>query len=152
WIGRSEGARITFRVADSDQTFEIFTTRIDTIYGATFGVLAPDHPLVDRFAAESADRVAFRERVARFRSLDREARLTGAIEKGGLATGGRAINPFTNEEVPIGIANLVLGEYGPGGIMGARAHDDRDYDFAGKYTLPIRIVVSHGDQTPASAD
>ncbi|HJZ76162.1 MAG TPA: leucine--tRNA ligase [Vicinamibacterales bacterium] len=152
WIGRSEGARITFRVADSDQTFEIFTTRIDTIYGATFGVLAPDHPLVDRFAAESADRVAFRERVARFRSLDREARLTGAIEKEGFDTGRKAINPFTNEEVPIWIANFVLAEYGTGAIMAVPAHDDRDYEFARKYNLPIRIVVSHGDQTPASAD
>src|SRR5262245_30174376 len=152
WIGRSDGARITFRVADSDQTFEIFTTRIDTIYGATFGLLAPEHPLVERFATESPDPEAFRERVARFRSLDREARLTGAIEKEGFDTGRKAINPFTNEEVPIWIANFVLAEYGTGAIMAVPAHDDRDYDFARKYDLPIRIVVSHGAQTPASAD
>src|SRR5262245_2045543 len=152
WIGRSEGARITFRVADSDQTFEIFTTRIDTIYGATFGVLAPEHALVERFAAESADPAAFRERVAKFRSLDREARLTGAIEKEGFDTGRKAINPFTNEAVPIWIANFVLAEYGTGAIMAVPAHDARDYEFARKYNLPIRIVVSHGDQTPASAD
>src|SRR5689334_331287 len=138
WIGRSEGARITFRVADSDQTFEIFTTRIDTIYGATFGVLSPEHPLVDRFAAESPDPQAFRARVAAFRSLDREARRNGTIEKEGFDTGRRAINPFTNEAVPIWIANFVLAEYGTGAIMAVPAHDDRDYEFARKYGLPIR--------------
>jgi len=152
WIGRSEGARITFRVADSDQTFEIFTTRIDTIYGATFGVLAPEHPLVERFADESPDPQSFRARVAKFRSLDREARRNGTIEKEGFDTGRRAINPFTNEAVPIWIANFVLAEYGTGAIMAVPAHDDRDYEFARKYALPIRIVVSHGDRTPTSAD
>ena len=152
WIGRSEGARITFRVAGADQSFEIFTTRIDTIYGATFGVLAPEHPLVERFAAESPDPQAFRARAAAFRSLDREARRTGAIEKEGFDTGRKAINPFTNEEVPIWIANFVLAEYGTGAIMAVPAHDERDYEFARKYNLPIRIVVSHGDGTPASAE
>src|SRR5215813_4598349 len=150
WIGRSDGARITFRVADSDQTFEIFTTRIDTIYGATFGVLAPEHPLVERFAVESPDPQVFRDRVAKFRSLDREARLTGAIEKEGFDTGRKAINPFTGEEVPIWIANFVLAEYGTGAIMAVPAHDERDYEFARKYNLPVRIVVESGD-TPASA-
>jgi leucyl-tRNA synthetase len=152
WIGRSDGARITFKVANSDQTFEIFTTRIDTIYGATFGLLSPEHAMVDRFAAESPDPAAFRDRVAKFRSLDREARLTGAIEKEGFDTGRKAINPFTTEEVPIWIANFVLAEYGTGAIMAVPAHDERDYDFARKYNLPIRIVVSHGDRTPASAE
>jgi len=149
WIGRSDGARIRFKVADSDQTFEIFTTRIDTIYGATFGLLSPEHPLVDRFAAESPDPEAFRQRVARFRAVDREARLTGVIEKEGFDTGRKAVNPFTGEEVSIWIANFVLAEYGTGAIMAVPAHDDRDYEFARKYHLPIRIVVSHGDDTPS---
>jgi len=151
WIGRSEGARITFPVAGApDQSIEIFTTRIDTIYGATFGVLAPEHPMVDRFARESADPEAFRARVAAFRALDREARLTGAIEKEGFDTGRKAVNPFTGEEVPIWIANFVLAEYGTGAIMAVPAHDERDFEFARKYDLPIRIVVQSAE-TPASA-
>jgi leucyl-tRNA synthetase len=148
WIGRSEGARIRFQVADTSLSFEIFTTRIDTIYGATFGLLSPEHPMVDRFAAESPDPQAFREKVAQFRALDREARITGAIEKEGFDTGRTAINPFTNEPVPIWIANFVLAEYGTGAIMAVPAHDERDYEFARKYNLPIRIVVSHGAGTP----
>jgi leucyl-tRNA synthetase len=150
WIGRSEGARIKFPIADANdgRYVEIFTTRIDTIYGATFVVLAPEHALVDRFAAESADPRAFREKVAGFRALDREARLTGAIEKEGFDTGRFAINPFTKERVPIWIANFVLAEYGTGAIMAVPAHDDRDFEFAGKYNLPIRVVV-HGDDGPS---
>ena len=141
WIGRSEGARLRFMVAGSDTAIEVFTTRVDTIYGATFVLLAPEHPLVDRFAAESPDREAFRQRVMTFRALDREARLTGAIDKEGFDTGRRAVNPFTNEEVPIWIANFVLAEYGTGAIMAVPAHDQRDFEFARKYHLPIRIVV-----------
>ncbi len=151
WIGRSEGARIKFPVANSRETIEVFTTRIDTIYGATFVILAPEHPMVDRFAAESQDPQAFTAQVAKFRALDRDARLTGAIEKEGFDTGRKAINPFTGEEVPIWIANFVLAEYGTGAIMAVPAHDERDFEFARKYELPIRIVV-RSEETPASAD
>src|SRR4051812_35397472 len=151
WIGRSEGARLRFAVTGSDQTVEIFTTRIDTIYGATFVLLAPEHLLVDRFAAESPDPPAFRERVQRFRMLDREARLTGAVEKEGFDTGRTAVNPFTGEAVPIWIANFVLAEYGTGALMAVPAHDQRDFEFARKYGLPIRIVV-RTPETPATAD
>jgi leucyl-tRNA synthetase len=149
WIGRSEGARLKFPIADTtDGRFvEIFTTRIDTIYGATFVVLAPEHPLVDQFAAESPDPRVFRDKVAGFRALDREARLTGAIEKEGFDTGRFAINPFTNEKVPVWIANFVLAEYGTGAIMAVPAHDERDFEFARKYNLPIRVVVRTGDDT-----
>jgi leucyl-tRNA synthetase len=150
WIGRSEGARLTFPVVGGDP-IEIFTTRIDTIYGATFVLLAPEHPMVDRFARESPDPAGFRERVARFRALDREARLTGAIEKEGFDTGRKAINPFSREEVPIWIANFVLAEYGTGAIMAVPAHDQRDFEFARKYQLPIRIVVRSGE-TPDTVD
>src|SRR5436853_1113321 len=113
WIGRSEGARLKFPVAggpvaagatstsgDEADAIEIFTTRIDTIYGATFVLLAPEHPMVDRFAQESGDPAAFRERLGKFRALDREARRTGAVEKEGFDTGRKAINPFSGEEVP----------------------------------------------------
>ncbi len=149
WIGRSEGARVVFPVADSQASIEIFTTRIDTIYGATFVVLAPEHAMVDVFAAESQD-PAFRERVAKFRAQDREARLTGAVEKEGFDTGRKAINPFTKEEVPIWVANFVLIDYGTGAIMAVPAHDERDFEFARKYSLPIRVVVESGDATPAA--
>ncbi|HYM23896.1 MAG TPA: leucine--tRNA ligase, partial [Vicinamibacterales bacterium] len=151
WIGRSEGARMTFPLAGESAGVEIFTTRIDTIYGATFVLLAPEHPLVDRFAAASPDSAAFRQRVAKFRALDREARLTGAIEKEGFDTGRKAINPFTKQEVPIWVANFVLAEYGTGAIMAVPAHDERDFEFARKYNLPVRIVV-RSDETPATSD
>src|SRR5439155_18631960 len=151
WIGRSEGARIRFPVADdaAGQSVEIFTTRIDTIYGATFVLLAPEHALVDQFAAESPDPKAFRDHVATFRALDREARRTGAVEKEGFDTGRKAVNPFTGENVPIWIANFVLAEYGTGAIMAVPAHDQRDFELAQKYRLPIRIVVrAEHDTTP----
>src|SRR5438477_10069625 len=142
WIGRSEGARITFPIAGAaGESIEIFTTRIDTIYGATFVVLAPEHPIVERFARESPDPEAFRARAAKFRAPDREARITGAIEKEGFDTGRKAVNPFSGEEVPIWIANFVLAEYGTGAIMAVPAHDERDFEFARKYSLPIRVVV-----------
>jgi leucyl-tRNA synthetase len=151
WIGRSEGARMLFPIADdpTGQAVEVFTTRIDTIYGATFILLAPEHPLVDRFAAESPDPLAFRDRVAAFRALDREARRSGTLEKEGFDTGRQAVNPFTGLNVPIWIANFVLAEYGTGAIMAVPAHDQRDFEFARKYSLPIRIVVRAGqDMTP----
>ena len=147
WIGRSEGARLKFPVAGAADAIEIFTTRIDTIYGATFVLLAPEHAMVEKFAAESPDPAAFRARVAKFRALDREARLKGEIEKEGFDTGRKAINPFTKQEVPIWIANFVLAEYGTGAIMAVPAHDQRDFEFARKYHLPIRIVVRVGNDT-----
>ncbi|MGE3705082.1 MAG: leucine--tRNA ligase [Vicinamibacterales bacterium] len=141
WIGRSEGARLTFRISGAAEGIEIFTTRVDTIFGANFVLLAPEHPLVERFAAESPDPAAFRERVAQFRALDREARLTGAIEKEGFDTGRTAVNPFTGRDVPIWVANFVLAEYGTGAIMAVPAHDQRDFEFARKYGLPITVVI-----------
>jgi leucyl-tRNA synthetase len=150
WIGRSEGARLKFPVAGTADAIEIFTTRIDTIYGATFVLLAPEHSMVDRFAAESPDPVGFRKQVAAFRALDREARFTGAIDKEGFDTGRRAINPFTQQEVPIWVANFVLAEYGTGAIMAVPAHDQRDFEFARKYSLPIKVVVVSGKETPSA--
>jgi leucyl-tRNA synthetase len=152
WIGRSEGARIKFPVAGTPDHIEIFTTRIDTIYGAPFVLLAPEHPMVDAFAAASPDSEAFRRRLTAFRALDREARLTGAIEKEGFDTGRKAVNPFTNEEVPIWIANFVLAEYGTGAIMAVPAHDQRDFEFARKYGLPIRVVVVSDPSDPSQRD
>src|SRR5678815_472536 len=126
WIGRSEGARVRFPLETGGGDIEVFTTRIDTIYGANFVLLAPEHPLVERFAQESSDPVGFRVRAARFRGQDRTARMTGEIEKEGFDTGRFAVNPFTDRPVPVWIANFVLGEYGTGAIMAVPGHDQRD--------------------------
>ena len=152
WIGRSEGARLTFPVAGADFGIEIFTTRIDTIFGATFVLLAPEHALVDRFAAESPDPAAFRAKVQAFRALDKTDRLTGAIDKEGFDTGRTAINPFTGQEVPVWVANFVLADYGTGAIMAVPAHDQRDFEFARKYSLPVRIVVRADGDTRTADD
>jgi leucyl-tRNA synthetase len=148
WIGRSEGARLTFPLAESpDLHIEVFTTRIDTIYGATFVVLAPEHPLVDTLAKMPNAPASLKADVQAFRSQEKEARLTG---KEGVFTGQFAINPFTKERVPIWVGNFVLAEYGTGAIMAVPAHDERDFEFARKYSLPIRIVV-RSKETPATA-
>jgi leucyl-tRNA synthetase len=139
WIGRSDGARVRF------DDIEVFTTRSDTIYGATFVTLAPEHPLVEQLAAESADPAAFRARVQAFRAQDRSARMSGELEKEGFDTGRRVKNPFTGEDIPVWIANFVLGGYGTGAVMGVPGHDERDAEFATKYGLPIRTVVDASD-------
>ncbi len=148
WIGRSEGAHVRFALASSGSSdpagadaIEVFTTRIDTIYGATFVVIAPEHPLVERFAAESANPDALRQAAARFRAQDRSARMQGEVEKEGVDTGRFAINPFTRQAVPIWVGNFVLGEYGTGAVMGVSGHDQRDFEFARKYGLPVPVVV-----------
>jgi leucyl-tRNA synthetase len=152
WIGRSEGARVAFGVeGDPDARIEVFTTRIDTIFGATFVLLGPEHPLVARFADRSPDPEALRKQAQAFRLQDRAARVSGEIEKQGFDTGVRAINPFTNEPVPIWVANFVLGEYGTGAVMAVPAHDQRDFEFARKFNLPVRVVVTPDGQ-PQSAD
>ena len=152
WIGRSEGAQVSFAVeGDPDTRIEVFTTRIDTIFGSTFVLLGPEHPLVGKLADRSADPAAFRKRVQTFRTQDRAARISGEIEKDGFDTGVRAINPFTNEPVPVWVANFVLGDYGTGAVMAVPAHDQRDFEFARKFQLPIRVVVT-ADGRSQSAD
>ena len=131
---------------------EVFTTRIDTIYGATFVLLAPEHLLVESLAATTADPKTFRAQVTKFRTQDRTARMSGEVEKEGVFTGRYAINPFTGEQVPIWVANFVLGEYGTGAVMAVPAHDERDFEFARKYALPIRVVVRPADAPVPSAD
>jgi leucyl-tRNA synthetase len=147
WIGRSEGVQATFPIADADgrataEGIEIFTTRIDTIHGATFVLIAPEHELVERFAAESPDPAAFRTQAERFRQQDRLGRMSGEVEKEGFDTGRRVVNPFTGESVPVWVANFVLGGYGTGAIMAVPAHDQRDFEFARTYGLPVRAVVA----------
>ena len=141
WIGKSEGARVRFPIQGANDSIEVFTTRIDTIFGATFMMLAPEHGLVTTFAKESQDEKGFLEKAQRFRAQDRAGRLTGEVAKEGFFTGRFAINPFTNLPIPIWVANYVLGEYGTGAVMGVPAHDERDFDFARKYKLPVVPVI-----------
>ena len=151
WIGRSEGARVKFPIQGADDSIEVFTTRIDTIFGATFMMLAPEHGLVTTFAKESEDEKAFLEKAQRFRAQDRAGRLTGEVAKEGFFTGRFAINPYTNKPIPIWVANYVLGEYGTGAVMGVPAHDDRDREFAVKYDLPIVDVIKSASGEVAGA-
>jgi leucyl-tRNA synthetase len=161
WIGRSEGARVRFAITPASgpipdprspiPEIDVFTTRIDTIYGANFIVLAPEHPLVQQFADASADPAAFRAKVAKFTSQDRTARMTGEVEKEGFDTGRTAVNPFTRKSVPIWVANFVLVDYGTGAVMGVPGHDERDFEFARKYKLPVTVVVEE-EGKPLNAD
>jgi leucyl-tRNA synthetase len=142
WIGRSQGAKVRFKLADGSTDIEVFTTRIDTIYGSSFVMLGPEHALVGELAGRSPDPEGFRQKAQAFRLQDRAQRMSGEIEKQGFDTGFTAINPFTNEAVPIWVANFVLGDYGTGAVMAVPAHDKRDFEFATKYHLPIRVVVT----------
>ena len=152
WIGKSVGARVTFALeAPGEVGIDVFTTRLDTIHGANFLLLAPEHPLVLQWSGESGG-ASFTDALARFQAQDRTARMTGEVEKEGFDTGHRAINPFTSAPVPIWVANFVLGEYGTGAVMGVPAHDQRDYEFARKYQLPITVVIAPAGGAPASVE
>jgi len=141
WIGKSIGARVDFAVEGSNEKIEVFTTRIDTIYGATYVVLAPEHPLVAGWIGQSADPAAFQRFVEECRAEGAQARTSPETEKRGLFTGKFAVNPFSGEKVPIWVANFVLAEYGTGAIMAVPAHDERDFQFARRYGVPIRVVI-----------
>lgn len=140
WIGRSEGVEIIFRTEDGEP-IPVFTTRHDTVYGATYMVLAPEHPLVERAVQGTEYEQAVKEFAERVRKTDHIQRTSADMEKEGLFTGLYAINPLTEEKIPIWIANYVLMEYGTGAVMAVPSHDQRDLEFARKYGLPIRIVV-----------
>jgi leucyl-tRNA synthetase len=152
WIGRSEGAEIFFRVDGLTEPLTVFSTRPDTLYGATFLALAPEHPAVARLAERSARRAeieAFAESVRLESRLERESE---GGEKLGLETDARAVNPATGETIPVWVASFVLPEYGTGAIMGVPAHDQRDFEFARKYGLSIRPVyrTAEGEADPAA--
>ncbi len=140
WVGRSPGAEVDFPV-EGGEPIRIFTTRVDTIYGATFGVLAPEHPMVDALLAGAKDAAEARAKIAGLRAQDRRARLEGRVEKEGVFTGRYATNPYNGERIPIWVGNFVLMGYGTGAIMSVPAHDQRDFEFARKYGLPIRVVI-----------
>lgn len=139
WIGRSEGARVTFHT-ETGEAFEIFTTRPDTLWGATFMVLAPEHDLVDKVTTDDQREAveAYREAAGRATEIERMAE---DREKTGVFTGGYAINPVNDERIPIWIADYVMIGYGTGAIMAVPAHDQRDFEFARQFDLPIRVVI-----------
>ncbi|HSE49105.1 MAG TPA: leucine--tRNA ligase [Terriglobales bacterium] len=144
WIGRSEGAYVDFKLekpAKSGDKITVFTTRIDTIYGATSIQLAPEHPLVMDLVGNDPDLAEKVEEMVLAQRQAKEAGELGEGEKKGLFTGRYAVNPFHNEKIPIWVANYVLMDYGTGAIMSVPAHDERDYEFAKKYDLEIRIVI-----------
>ena len=151
WIGRSVGAEVDFPVPALGETLTVFTTRPDTLYGATFLALAPEHPLVARLAAASPERDRIEEFAARVRRESRIVREAENAEKEGLPTGFFAVNPVNGETVPIWLANFVLPDYGTGAIMAVPAHDRRDFEFARKFDLPVRPVYRTGEGAPDPA-
>ena len=141
WIGKSHGAHVEFPVVGTSKKIEVFTTRLDTIYGATFIALSPEHPLAQELVFDSKQRDKHLEWIERSISEMRLKKELGEGEKEGIDTGKKAINPFTDEEIPIWITNYVLMEYGTGAIMAVPAHDQRDFEFARKYSLPVKVVI-----------
>jgi leucyl-tRNA synthetase len=140
WVGKSPGAEMDFPV-EGFPPIRVFTTRVDTTCGATFMVLAPEHPMVDELLAGLPDAAARKEAIARLRAQDRRARLEGRVEKEGVFTGRYATNPFTGEKIPVWAGNFVLMGYGTGAIMSVPAHDQRDLEFARKYGIEVRVVI-----------
>jgi leucyl-tRNA synthetase len=143
WIGKSTGAYVVFAIQETDQSFTVFTTRPDTLFGATYCVLAPEHPLVEQITSD-AQRAAIREYVQQVRSLSDLQRTALTKEKSGVFTGAYAVNPVNNQAIPIWIADYVLMSYGTGAIMGVPAHDERDHEFARQFNLPIIEVIGGG--------
>ncbi|NLI96859.1 MAG: leucine--tRNA ligase [Synergistaceae bacterium] len=141
WIGRSEGVRLTFPIEGLEKGLETFTTRFDTIYGVTFLALAPEHPMVEEFARLSPNGEEIRAFVKETVQKSEIERTAVGGEKKGIDTGFRAVNPVSGEKVPIWVSNYILIEYGTGAIMGVPAHDQRDFEFARKYGIPIRVVI-----------
>ena len=146
WIGKSRGLACDFKVADSDEKVTIFTTRPDTVYGVTFMSLAVEHPLVDSLIAGTDLETEVRDFIQQTLIAKQRQSLDDEPEKHGVFTGKYCINPFSGEQIPIYVANFVLMEYGTGAVMAVPAHDQRDFDFARKYNLPIQPVIQPPDQ------
>jgi leucyl-tRNA synthetase len=144
WIGKSEGAEIEFAVQGSDEKIRVYTTRPDTLFGATFMVIAPEHPLVERITSpEQSPVVKAYQEEARMKSDLERAELTK--QKTGVFTGGYAVNPVNQQQIPVWIADYVLASYGTGAIMCVPCNDDRDYEFAKKFALPIIEILEGGE-------
>ena len=145
WIGRSEGVELAFPVEGRDEALTVYTTRPDTLFGVTYMGLAPEHPITRELAADNPELAAF---VAECSRAGVAEATVATMEKRGIDTGLRAVHPLTGETIPIWVANFVLMEYGAGAIMAVPAHDQRDWEFATRYGLPIRPVIAHADGTP----
>ncbi len=145
WIGRSEGVQLSFAVENSEERISVFTTRADTIFGVTYLAVAPEHAVVEQIVTKKHQNAVrdFAESLKSRSELER----TSLMEKQGVFTGAYAINPLSNERIPIWVTNYVLAEYGTGAVMGVPAHDERDFDFARKHGLPVaQVIVVPGSQ------
>jgi len=151
WIGKSVGAQIDFAVENSATSLTIFTTRPDTIFGATFMSIAPEHPLVAELSRGTGQEEAVRRFVEETRAAKQRANYEDVLDKAGVFTGGYCLNPFTGQRLPIYAANFVLMDYGTGAVMAVPAHDQRDYEFATQYGLPIKEVIRPAAGETASA-
>lgn len=150
WIGRSYGSELTFDVEGLDEKVSVFTTRPDTLYGATFMSLAAEHPLVEKLLAACTDKALVDKAqafVTKVRNMDRIVRGADDLEKEGVFTGAYCINSVTGARMPIYVANFVLMGYGTGAVMAVPAHDQRDFDFARKYDLPMKVVIAPKGET-----
>ena len=152
WIGRSQGAQVVFRCPELDVDYPVFTTRPDTLFGATFFVMAPEHPDVLRLAAGTEREAEVRDYVNRAIAAAQEDRGALDREKTGVALGRTVINPVNGERIPMFVADYVLMGYGTGAVMAVPGHDERDFEFATKHDLPIRRVVEGGDGLPYTGD
>lgn len=149
WIGKSTGAEITFQLKDYNASIDVFTTRPDTLFGATYMVLAPEHPLVEKITSD-AQKLAVSEYVSEVKNKSDLERTDLNKDKTGVFTGGFAVNPVTGNDIPVWIADYVMMSYGTGAIMAVPGHDERDWEFATKFNLPIVEVVQGGDITKAA--
>jgi leucyl-tRNA synthetase len=148
WIGRSEGVELEFSLEHSEEALSVFTTRPDTLMGVTYLAVAPQHPLAERAAVESPEIQDFIEECKSLKATEAEM---ATMEKKGIATGVNAIHPITGDSVPIWVANFVLMSYGSGAVMAVPAHDERDWDFAKSYKLPIQQVITSANDTVANS-
>ncbi|HOK40107.1 MAG TPA: leucine--tRNA ligase [bacterium] len=147
WIGKSYGTEIYFKVENSDIIIPVFTTRADTIFGCTYMVLAAEHPLINTLIDKVANKQEILNYISEIKSLDKEERTSEKSEKNGMFLGTYAINPVNKERIPIWVADYVLMDYGTGAVMAVPAHDERDFLFAKKYNLPIKIVIQNPEKT-----
>ncbi|MFQ5580365.1 MAG: leucine--tRNA ligase [Nitrospiria bacterium] len=143
WIGKSKGVEVHFQRADGPEALSIFTTRPDTLYGVTFMSIAPEHPLLPSLIADQPEKKAVEAFVEKIKAQDLTVRTDLNQEKEGIFTGAYALHPLTKEKIPIWVANFVLMEYGTGIVMAVPAHDQRDFEFAQKYRLPVRLVIQN---------
>lgn len=141
WIGKSEGAEVIFTIPELKQDLTVFTTRPDTVFGVSYLVLAPEHPFVDQLITGKENEAVIRNFIEELKKQNEITRTSTETEKVGYFTGSYATHPLTKEQIPIWIANYVLLDYGTGAVMGVPAHDQRDFEFAKKYNLPITIVI-----------